>query len=550
MRHLPWLALALVAVAAWPAAGHTEPAEFDYKVEIDPKSVFSTVREKDGNSARIVSLQFQIKRLREGDVIIGVPREEILVEEDGQKVAGLEVIQPRGQKLSIVLAMDISGSMARGRKMEEAKQAALAFLDRLDERADVGLILFDHLVKVAEPPVRDPAKLPGHKAKLKQIIRDARPEGGTAYLDATVRAVQMLRGVEGRRVVIVMTDGVDMNSKATLKDAIHAALIGEVPVYTVGIGEPGRNEPVTTVLVLDHSGSMAAKADEKDDLSRMEALKRAAARFVELMRPTARTTLLPFSTTVGTPLPFTGDKDALKRRILALEPSGGTLLYDATHAGLETLMAGELKGRRAVVVLTDGKDEAPGSRHSDDDVIDRARETKIPLYMLGLGRPDEINEDAMKKMASKTGGEYYHAGSQQKLLEVFEHLSIQLHDDGIDEAALGELAAKTGGKYTHVSKAAELQVFYERLADELQSTYKVTFESRRPSHDGTARGIDVKVLRKGKVVSTGGAADVVARGVAVPQMSYGVYLFFLAALAALLAAPAAVRRIYRGFGGA
>ena len=130
------------------------------------------------------------------------------------------------------------------------------------------------------------------------------------------------------------------------------------------------------------------------------------------------------------------------------------------------------------------------------------------------------------------------------------HLSIQLHDDGIDESSLGELAAKTGGKYTHVSKVSELQVFYERLAEELQSTYKVTFESRRPSHDGTARGIDVKVLRKGKVVSTGGAADVVARGVAVPQMSYGVYLFFLAALAALLAAPAAVRRIYRGFGGA
>ena len=41
-----------------------------------------------------------------------------------------------------------------------------------------------------------------------------------------------------------------------------------------------------------------------------------------------------------------------------------------------------------------------------------------------------------------------------------------------------------------------------------------------------------------------------ARGVVVPQMSYGVYLFFLILLAALLAAPAAVRRIYQGYGGA
>jgi hypothetical protein len=37
--------------------------------------------------------------------------------------------------------------------------------------------------------------------------------------------------------------------------------------------------------------------------------------------------------------------------------------------------------------------------------------------------------------------------------------------------------------------------------------------------------------------------------VAVPQMSYSVYLFFLVVLGALLGAPVAVRRIYRGFGG-
>src|SRR5262245_44177459 len=203
MRHLPWATLAIVTLLACPAAGQDAAAEADYKVEIDPKSVFSTIREKDGRGTRIVSLQFQIKKIRDGSIDISVPKEEIVVEEDGKKVAGLDVIQPKGQKLTVVLAMDISGSMARGRKMDEAKQAASTFLDRLDERADVGLILFDHLVKVAEAPVRDPAKLPAHKAKLKQIIRDAKPEGGTAYLDATVRAVQMLKGVEGRRVAVV-----------------------------------------------------------------------------------------------------------------------------------------------------------------------------------------------------------------------------------------------------------------------------------------------------------------------------------------------------------
>jgi VWFA-related protein len=519
-------------------------------VDIDPRSVFSAVREKAGKNVRTVSLQFQIKRIRDGALVTAVPKEEILVEEDGQKVLGLEIFQPKSQKLSVVLAMDVSGSMARGKKMEEAKQGAVAFLDRLDARADAGLILFDHQIKLAERPVRDPARVLAHRARLKQLILAATPQGGTAYLDATVRAVEMLKGAQGRKAVIVVTDGVDMNSKATLDDAVRAGLIGELPIYTVGIGEPGKNDPVTTVLVLDRSGSMAGKADATDALTKIDALKRAATRFVELMRANAKTTLLPFSGKVETAEPFTRDLALLKKRVAALEPEGGTLLYDATYQGVETLMAGELRGRRAVVVLTDGKDESPGSRRSDEEVIERAKETGIPLYMLGLGQPDEINEPVMKKMASQTGGEYYHAGNQQKLLEVFENLSIQLHDDGIDEPSLRQLAGKTGGKYTHVSRVSDLQILYEQLADELQSTYKVTFESRRPSHDGTARGIDVTVVgRDGKARSIKGRVDDVARGVVVPQMSYGVYLFFLALLGALLAAPVAVRRLYRGYGG-
>jgi VWFA-related protein len=540
MRHLPWIALALLSLAA-PAAAQ---ADAEYQVEIDPRSVFSAVRDKGGRNARFVSLQFQIKRLRDASVAIDVPREELVVEEDGKPVAGLQVHQPKLQKLTVVLAMDVSGSMARGRKMDEAKQAALAFLDRLDDRASVGLILFDHVVKAAVPP--------GPKGRLRPIIQGARPGGGTAYLDATVRAVEMLRRVEGRRVVVVMTDGVDMNSRARLDEAVRVCQAAELPVYTVGIGEPGKDEPVTTVLVLDHSGSMHERADANDNVTKMDALKRAAVRFVELMRPSAKTTVLPFSDRPARPGPFSNDREALTRRILSLSPHRGTALYNATYAGVETLAQGGAEGRRAVVVLTDGRDEPgleSGPRLSAEDAIERAREAKVPLYMLGLGEAENISEEVMRRMASETGGEYYHAGNQAKLIELFEHLAIQLHDDGIDERSLGELAANTGGKYTHVSKVSELSLFYERLADELQTTYQATFESRRPSHDGTARGLDVKVLRGGRVVSTGGEAVDVARGVAVPQMSYGVYLGFLALLGALLAAPALARRIYRGLGG-
>src|SRR5581483_6361018 len=134
-------------------------------------------------------------------------------------------------------------------------------------------------------------------------------------------------------------------------------------------------------------------------------------------RPTARTTVLPFSSEVLNPRPFSADKPGLKKQIGELRPLNGTLLYDAAFTAVETLEAAGSPGKKAVVVLTDGMDGSPGSRHNDDDVIARAKETGIPLHMLGLGRKGELNEEVMRRMAAQTGGTYHHASSQDALNE-------------------------------------------------------------------------------------------------------------------------------------
>src|SRR5262249_47420236 len=138
---------------------------------------------------------------------------------------------------------------------------------------------------------------------------------------------------------------------------------------------------------------------------------------------------------------------------------------------------------------------------------------------------------------------------QKKLLEIFENLSIQLHDDGIDEASLKQLAEQTGGKYFPARDVSQLQLIYEGLAQELQSTYTVTFPSRRSSHDGTARGIDISVMPNGTRLSDVARADYNVHGVVVPEMNASVYLVLLAVLGALLALPSGVRRLYRFYGG-
>ena len=52
----------------------------------------------------------------------------------------------------------------------------------------------------------------------------------------------MLKDIPGRRAVVLMTDGVDMNSKRRLDDVIRLADDAKVPIYTLGVGEPGKNE--------------------------------------------------------------------------------------------------------------------------------------------------------------------------------------------------------------------------------------------------------------------------------------------------------------------
>ena len=550
MRTLPlYFAVICGVLVALPLTAAPPPSAdaLQYHIDLDPDLVVSHP-DKDGKTGTYVTLHFKVRHGKDGPLADDVSKDEIVVEEDGRRVTDLEIFQPKAQGLTAVLAMDVSGSMESHNKIVEARKAANLFLDKLDPRSDSGLILFDHLLRVKEPPGRDPAQFAAHRVQLHQKVDAARPGGGTAYLDATAEGLRMLQDIPGRRAVVLMTDGVDMNSTQTQKQVIEQAKASHIPIYTIGIGDPGKNEQVTTVLVLDHSGSMAAPASDTDVKPKIQALREAASRFVELMRPTAETTLLPFSSDIDKPQPFSSNKEALKGRISQLQPESGTLLYDATFYGVETLAASRRPGKKAVVVLTDGVDESPGSRRTDEDVIEAAKAAGTPLYMLGLGRTEEINEPVMMKMAKATGGEYFHAENQQKLYDIFEKLSIDLHDDGIDEQALQTLAKQTGGKYYPGRDASKLSLIYEELSQELESTYTVTYPSRHPD-DGTARKIDVSVERGGKVVSDVADTGYTVHGVIVPEMDHRVYLVLLAVLAALLAAPAGFRRLFRTNGG-
>jgi VWFA-related protein len=537
-----------MVLAAFPVLGQEavipQPqTKLPYKIDFNPREdVQQFDQQKSGENKLMLKVHFLISPVE------GVPPEpgknyKVVIEEDGKFVKEVDIPRPkRSDDLAVVLTMDISGSMNEHGRMIQARRASGVFFKSLPAKADCGLILFNHNPEFVKVPP------PADRNQLRKIIEEATPSGGTAYLDATLKAIDLLKPSifhKKGKAVVLMTDGVDINSDVEIEQVIATAKKEKVRIYTIGIGEPGKQDKVTTIMVLDKSGSMNLPANDQDKNSKIQALRFAADRFVNSIGSTRRTTIIEFSDSVQNPPPFTNNKYALKGAIKTITAKGETALFDAVYTAVATLDAEGADGKRAVVALTDGIDNM--SRRRVDEVIARAKEAKIPLFMLGFGRQGEIDVKTMTEMANQTGGKFYHAESEQKLLQLFENLSIQLHDDGIDEASLRKLAIETEGKYYSAKNLENLDFILKEVTQKIQATpYNLTFPSLRQVNDGTFRLVSLKLMRSSKegnfeVVEekTGGYQR---KGLVIAEMNPMVYLPLLGILIGLVALPAMLKR--------
>jgi VWFA-related protein len=532
------LLAALVVVGA-PVLGQQADNAGPYELKL--LGVTPHTESRNGVSVRQLVVRFSVTP-REGVKADDGQSYEVVIYEYGKEVARVPLTAGRAEDLSAILALDISGSMAEGNRIEQAREATRIFFQKLPEKADTGLILFNHKMVKQDP-------LTHNRQLLIEDILHAVPSGGTAYLDATVKGVEMLAGVQrGAKAIVIMTDGVDLNSETSLGTAIKTAKAAGVKVYTVGIGEPGKQQKMTSVLVLDHSGSMQEPANDQDRASKIDALKEAGKLFMSFVREgLARTTVLAFSDVPDVPGNFTSDRTALKGKINELKPAGETALFDATYDAVQALVAERPEGKRAVVALTDGIDNS--SRRRVEEVITAAKEAGIPLYTLGFGRKGELDEDVMKRMANETGGKYYHAESKQALMDIFEKLANSLHDDGINEADLKKLAWETGGDYFHARDVSKMQLILKQVVEVLQAKpYTKVFDDRVQVDDGRPREIRLELVRGGSQVVGGAGASVATHGLVIPEVNHFVYLGLLGVIGLLIALPAGLRRMSRSAG--
>lgn len=128
--------------------------------------------------------------------------EEFTLEEDGvaQKIAFFaNVTQP----FHVVLMIDTSGSTQD--KLGQIKRAADAFVDELQPADRVKLISFDD-------KINDYGEFTNDRTALRGAIGSLRPGAGTKLYDAMEVAIHALQRIEGRKAIVIFTDGVDWYS--------------------------------------------------------------------------------------------------------------------------------------------------------------------------------------------------------------------------------------------------------------------------------------------------------------------------------------------------
>jgi VWFA-related protein len=165
--------------------------------------------------------------------LLEVSAEDLIVTENGVEQR-IEVFQEAVTPVSIVFALDASGSMVKA--TEAVKAAAKSFVEALRPQDPLGLILFSDRAAFAHDVSTN------REWSLEAIDR-YRAQGGTALYDAVYNALMRLRGTEGRRVVVVMTDGRDENnagngpgSQHSLSDVLERLKAVEATMFAIGLG--------------------------------------------------------------------------------------------------------------------------------------------------------------------------------------------------------------------------------------------------------------------------------------------------------------------------
>ena len=260
-------------------------------------------------------------------------------------------------------------------------------------------------------------------------------------------------------------------------------------IFEEGIPQPIssfalKRMPVHVVIMIDTSSSVTREIED---------FKEAAWRFMNQLAPEDQFSLIRFDDDVELVQDWTASRNAMKRALNRLGTGMFTKFNDALYLAAREQL-GKIKGRKAIIVLTDGIDSGRGSI-SSERAFRTLIEEETPVYVVSKTRvQSRVERDELA---------YYEKSSSASVNKLrIEGLKMTLAQLESSERNLTRIAEETGGRIFLPESFDDLGDAYQQVADELRSQYVIFYTPTNSTRDGSYRAIKVKVKQPGYHATT------------------------------------------------
>ncbi len=196
----------------------TQPVRIDDQMNVRLQQLFVTVMQR-------------------GTRTLGLEQEHFRVLDNGQEQK--IVTFDKGElPITAVLLLDSSESM-RGELLAAAESGARAFISGMRPLDEAMLALFsDQLLRVTD--------FTADHDELEQSLTGVEARGGTAVNDFLYMSLKLLEGRQGRRVVVLLSDGSDVNSVLSMADVLRKARTSQSLIYWIQLEGGGKHKSYTS----------------------------------------------------------------------------------------------------------------------------------------------------------------------------------------------------------------------------------------------------------------------------------------------------------------
>ncbi|MEK6336787.1 MAG: VWA domain-containing protein [Acidobacteriota bacterium] len=269
--------------------------------------------------------------------------------------------------------------------------------------------------------------------------------------------------------------------------------------------------PFEIALLLDTSGST------REELG---LIRDAANAFINALRPGDRVAIVAFNNTPrnGSPLAtvevasmLVDDRQALRRAIASLGTSNGTPFYDALGRIADQVFREparpEVRGRRAIVALTDGVDSSSNSGY--EDARAKLSRSGVASYFIQVSTEDYV-EDRLLKDCQDDGRLTLSAKQLERFRQLFvpqaqkeeyqdfcrlgqfERMDISRQLYNLARKEMNDLARASGGRNFAALSLNEARAAFAQVALEIGTQYSLGYYPANKARDGSFRQIKVE----------------------------------------------------------